>query len=168
MAITAGMQPESAWIVHARSDFPHPFQFCCFQRRHGSYCAKLTWIWSGWPGQGLAKHIYTSGLEASWCAGIIGPGFWQRFCSSTGVPDSTVQNQPGSNSSGWLCQVLAKWIRSRSKLVCKNHLAHFWPMLPSQSTLDANRIWHVYWESVMIQCENTFITTIDMIMHMIL
>ena len=97
VAITASMQPESARIVYARSDCPHPFQFCCFQRRHGSYCAKLTWIWSGWPGQGLAKHVYTSGLEASWCAEIIGPGFWQWFCSSTDVPDSTVQNQPGSN-----------------------------------------------------------------------
>ena len=30
-----------------------------FQRRHGSYCAKPTWIWSGWPGQGLAKCIWS-------------------------------------------------------------------------------------------------------------
>ena len=51
-----------------------------------------------------------SGLEASRCAGIIWPGFWKdatgplpvshfptRFCSSTDVPDNTVQNQPGSD-----------------------------------------------------------------------
>ena len=30
-----------------------------FQRRHGSYCAKPTWIRSGWPGQGLAKRIWS-------------------------------------------------------------------------------------------------------------
>ena len=51
-----------------------------------------------------------SGLEASRCAGIIWPGFWQdatgplpashfraRFRSSTDVPDNTVPNQPGSD-----------------------------------------------------------------------
>ena len=51
-----------------------------------------------------------SGLEASWCAGITGPGFWQdatgpppvshfqtQFRSSTDVPDNIVQNQPGSD-----------------------------------------------------------------------
>ena len=50
------------------------------------------------------------GLEASWCAGITWPGFWQdatsplpvshfqtRFRSSTDVPDNIVQNQPGSD-----------------------------------------------------------------------
>ena len=48
-----------------------------------------------------------SGLEASWCARIIWPGFWQdatgplpvshfetRFRSSRDVPDNTVQNHP--------------------------------------------------------------------------
>ena len=51
-----------------------------------------------------------SGLEASRCAGITWPGFWQdatsplpvshfqtRFRSSTDVPDNIVQNQPGSD-----------------------------------------------------------------------
>ena len=50
-------------------------------------------------------------------------------------------------ASGWLCQVLAKEIPSGSKPVCKNHLTHFWPMLPSQSGSDTNRFWHVYWAS---------------------
>ena len=44
--------------------------------------------------------------------------------------------------SSWLYQVLAKQIRSRSKPVCKNHLAHVW--LLSQSGLDTNCIWHVF------------------------
>ena len=50
-------------------------------------------------------------------------------------------------SSGrlWLCQVLAKQIRSRSKPVCKDHPARFWPTLQSRSRSDANRIRHVYW-----------------------
>ena len=30
-----------------------------FPRRHGSYCAKPTRIRSGWPGQGLAKRIWS-------------------------------------------------------------------------------------------------------------
>ena len=64
-------------------------------------------IWMAWSGLG---QINTSGLEASRCAGIIWPGFWQdstgplpvsqfqtRFRSSTDVPDNTVQNQPGSD-----------------------------------------------------------------------
>ena len=46
----------------------------------------------------------TSGLEASWCAGMIKPlsgrtqpaCYQTRFHSSTDVPDNIVQNQPGS------------------------------------------------------------------------
>ena len=63
------------------------------------------------PGSDLVRvWLNTSGLEASQCAGIIWPGFWQdasgplpvshfqtRFRSSTDVPDNTVQNQPGSD-----------------------------------------------------------------------
>ena len=66
------------------------------------------------PGSGLDGLVRVwpnaSGLEASWCAGIIGPGFWQdatgplpvshfqtRFRSSTDAPDNIVQNQPGSD-----------------------------------------------------------------------
>ena len=40
--------------------------------------------------------------------------------------------------SGWLCQVLAKRIRSGSKPVCLNHRARFWPTPPSRSGSDAN------------------------------
>ena len=143
---------------YARSGFPHPF----FQRRHGSYCAKPTRIWSGWPWPGsdldglVRVWQNTSSLEASQrCAGIIWPGFWQnatgplpvshfqtRFYSSTDVRDNIARIR---FSSGRLCQVLAKRIRSGTKPVSKNHPAPFWPMLPSRSGPDANRIRHVYW-----------------------
>ena len=59
MAVTASAPPESARILYARSDFPHPFQLRFFRRKPGSYCAKPTMIRSGRPGQGLAKHIWS-------------------------------------------------------------------------------------------------------------
>ena len=106
-----------------------------FFKRHGSYCAEPTRIRSGWPGQGLAKKN-ASGLEASWCAGIIVAGFWQNttgllpvshfqawLCSSINVPDHIVQKQPGSNLVLPDCQILAV-----GKLVCKNHFTRFWPI----------------------------------------
>ena len=107
MAVTASVQPESARIVHAGSDFPHPFQFRfskegmdhIAQNRPGSDLDGLVRVWPN-----------TSGLEASRCAGIIWPGFWQDatgslpvfrfqtpFRFSTDVPDKIVQNQPGSD-----------------------------------------------------------------------
>ena len=96
-----------ARIVYARSDFPHPFQFSFskegpdqfVQNRPGSDLDGLVRVWPN-----------TSGLEASWCAGIIGTGFWQdvtgpllvshfqtRFRSSTDIPDNILQNQPESD-----------------------------------------------------------------------
>ena len=92
---------------YAESDFPHPFQlrFCkegmdhIVPDRPGSDLDALVRVWPNAPG-----------LEASRCAGIIWPGFWQdatgplpvshfqtRFRSPTDVPDNTVQNQPGSD-----------------------------------------------------------------------
>ena len=59
MAITASVQPELGRIVHAGSDFPHPFQSVpVLQRRHGPYCAKPARIRSGWTGRGLAKRTW--------------------------------------------------------------------------------------------------------------
>ena len=102
-----------------RSDFPHPIQFCfskegvdqIVQNRLRSDQDGLVSVWPN-----------ASGLEASCCAGIIGPGFLQyatdplpvsrfqtRFCSSTDVPDNIVQNYPGSNL------VLADCVRFRPK-----------------------------------------------------
>ena len=51
--------------------------------------------------------------------------------------------------SGWLCQVLAKWIQSRRKPVVKNHQTYFWLMLLSQCGSDTNWIQHVYWDNSM-------------------
>ena len=107
MAITASVQPELGRIAYAGSDFPHPFQLrfskeamdLIVQNRPGSDLDDLFRIWPN-----------ASVLEASRCAGIIGPGFWQdatgllpvshflnRFRSSTDVPDNIVQKQPGSD-----------------------------------------------------------------------
>ena len=60
--------------IHAGSNFLHPFQLCFFKKGMDHFCAKPTQIPAGWPGQDLEN---TSGLEASRCAGIIEPGFWQ-------------------------------------------------------------------------------------------
>ena len=107
MAITASVQPESGRVVYAGSDFPHPFQFCfskegvghSMQNRPGSDLDGLARVW-----------LHSSGLKASWCAGITGPGFWQestgpllvsrfqtQMHSSTDVLDNIIQNQPGAD-----------------------------------------------------------------------
>ena len=101
----ASVQPESGQIVYAGSDFPHPFQL------HFSK-EDMDHIVQNRPGSDLDGLVRpnTSGPEASRCAGIIGPGFWQdatgplpvsnfqtRSRSSTDVLDNIVQNQPGSD-----------------------------------------------------------------------
>ena len=78
MAIMASVQPGSGQIVYAGSDFPHPFQLCfskegmdhIVQNRTGSDLDGLVRVWPN-----------TSGPEASWCPGIIRPGFWQDATS---------------------------------------------------------------------------------------
>ena len=151
MATTATVQPELGQTVYiyAWFNFLRPIGFC-WRPRHTLCKTDL---------DGLARlWANTFCLEASQCATIIGPGFWQNTTSplpasrfqtqarsSTGNPDHIVQNQPSSSLVLVDCQVLAKQIRSGSKPVCKNHLAHFWPTLPSQSRSDANWIRHVYW-----------------------
>ena len=60
--------------IYAGSDFTHPFQLRFYkegmdhivQNRPGSDLGGLVRVWPN-----------TSGLEASWCAGITGPCFWQ-------------------------------------------------------------------------------------------
>ena len=103
----ASMQPESGRIIYPGSNFPHPFQFHfskegkghIVQNRPGSDLDGLVRVW---------PNMFS--LEASWWAGIIGPGFWQDaisplpvshfqtwFHSSTHIQDNIVQNQLGSN-----------------------------------------------------------------------
>ena len=103
MAITASVHPETDSVMYARSVFQFRFSKevmdYVVQDRPGSDLDLLVRVWPN-----------ASGLEASWCAGIIGPGFWQdatgplpvsrfqtRFRSSTDVPDNTLENQPGSS-----------------------------------------------------------------------
>ena len=123
--------------------------------------------WSRSDLDGLAKVcLNSSGLKTSWCAGISGFGFWQD--ATRPLPVSLFQIQflplfhrrPGYYcakparirfSSGWLCQVLAKRIRSGSKPVYKSLPARCWPVLPSRSGPDANRIRHVYWVCFRLQ-----------------
>ena len=131
MAFTASVQPESGRIympdptsrIRFSSIFPKKaWIILAVQNRPGSDLNGLVRVWPN-----------TSGPEASWSAGIIGPGFWQdatgllpvsdfltRFRSSTDVLDNTVQNQPGSDLVLADCvrSVLAKRIRSGSKPVC--------------------------------------------------
>ena len=104
MAITASVQPKSARIVYARSDLPHPFQFR-FSRE------SMDHIVQNCPRSDLDGPVRvwpnTTGLEASWRAGIFRPvsgrmqpahyRFPTRFHSSADVPDNIVQNQPGSD-----------------------------------------------------------------------
>ena len=112
MAITASMQPESGRIIYAGSDFPHIFQFRFSKegmgRRYGPYCAKLTRIRSGGPGQGLATLIRSGSKPVSrnhlarFLAGRKQPSyqfptFRLGFHSSTDILDNIVQNQPGSD-----------------------------------------------------------------------
>ena len=122
MAITASVQPESGWIVHAESDFQHPFQFRfskdgmghTAQNRPGSDLDGLVRVWPN-----------TSGLEASRCAGITWPGFWQDATgplpvshfhtllrSSTDVLDNVIQNQPGSDLA--LADCVSFWPKGSS------------------------------------------------------
>ena len=95
------------------------------QNRPGSDLDGLVRVW-----------LNVSGLEASRCAGIIWPGFWQdatgllpvsdfliQFRSSTDILDNIVQNQPWSNL------VLADCVR-------------FWPNRPG---LEASRCARIIW-----------------------
>ena len=108
MAITDSVQPESGRIVYmpdptSRILFSSVFQKKAWVILYTTGPDPIWMVWSGfWPN--------ASGLEASRCAGIIGPGIWQdttgplsvshfqtRFRSSADAPDNIVQNQPGSD-----------------------------------------------------------------------
>ena len=52
-------EADSGWIQLPASSLA-PF----FQRRPRSYCATLTWMWSGWPGQVLTRWIRSGSKPA--------------------------------------------------------------------------------------------------------
>ena len=74
MAITASMRLKLGQIVYTRSNFTHQLHFSkegmdhIVQSRPGSNLDGLVRVWPN-----------ASGLEASLCAGIVRPGFWQGF-----------------------------------------------------------------------------------------
>ena len=143
------------------------------QIRFGSSKEDMDYTVQNWPGSDLDGLVRispnASGLEASRCAGIIGPGSGKRQPAATSfqLSDATAffHRRPGSyftkpariryssGSSGGLCQVWAKRIRSGSKPVGKNHRASFWLTLPSRFGPHANRIRHVYWDNVQMKGE---------------
>ena len=83
MTVTASVQPESGRIAYVRSNFPDLFQFR-FSTEGMAHIEKnrprsdLDGLVRVWPN--------ASGLEASWCAGIISPGFWQDATGPLPVP----------------------------------------------------------------------------------
>ena len=104
MAITASVQPESGRIVYCRIRLPASVSAPFFQRGvdhivQNRARSDLDGLVRVWPN--------ASGLEASRCAGITGPGFWQdsparyqfptlqtRLRSSTDVPDVLCKTRP--------------------------------------------------------------------------
>ena len=93
MASTGNMQPESGWIVHAGFNFLHPIQFHSSKEGLDSIAqsrprSNLDSLIRFWPN--------ASGPEASWCARIRGPGFWQNET----IP--LVSSLPVKGKKGWL------------------------------------------------------------------
>ena len=93
------MLPETARIVYARSDFPHPFQFSfssVFPKKARIRLCKTDPdpIWMAWSGFGQTHLVWKqAGVQES--SGPVSQ-FQNRLRSSTDVPDNTVQNQPES------------------------------------------------------------------------
>ena len=112
--------PKKAWIMLCKAD-AYP-------------------IWVAWSGFGQT-HAVSDRMQP---AHYQFRNFQTQLCSSTHVPDLVVQNWPRSNLVLAGYQVLAKCIWSRSKLVCKNHLARFWLTLPSLSKSDPARLLGVF------------------------
>ena len=101
------MQPESGQITYARSKFPHLIQLCSSKEGPDHLVKKNTHIQSGWPGQGLAKCIWSRSKlvcknhRAWFWQNATGPlpvsHFQTQLRSSTDDADHIVQNQPRSD-----------------------------------------------------------------------
>ena len=114
-----------------------------------------------WPRSDLVGLVRVwpnaSGLEASWCAGIIGPGFWQgitdllpvshfqtQLHAFTDIPDHIVQNQPRPNL---VLGDSVKFGPNGSGLEASQHARIIWPVSGQCFWADPNQIRHVYWEN---------------------
>ena len=103
MAVTASVQPAPGHIVYARSDFPHPIQFSIskdgmdyiVRNRPGSDLDGLVRVWTT-----------ASGLQASRCAGIIGPGFWQDATRPLRVSHIQTQLRSSTDVLDHICSVV--------------------------------------------------------------
>ena len=154
-----------------QTQFPASDSFLFFQRGLGPYCAKKTQIRSGWPGQVLAKDIWSRSklvCKNHWAWFLAEcnqklqvykfPHFQTWLPSYTDGLDYIVHNQARSDLV--LADCIRFWLKqvwSGCKPVRKNHPARFWPVLPSWSGSDANRIWHVYWVESLC-CSNRVMT----------
>ena len=96
-------------------------------------------IWTAWSGFCQTYLV----LEASWCARIIKhrssrmslacykfPTF--RFGCILPQADRIILYRTNPDPSWFWLTWFGKRIQSRSEPECKNHGAHFWPLLPSQ------------------------------------
>ena len=95
MAIMANIQPELAGLYTCQIYLPTSDSVSFFQRRPRSYCQKLTRIQSGWPGQALAKQIWSGSKTV--CQNHQAC-FWQNATSL--IPVSHFQTQLRSSAVG--------------------------------------------------------------------
>ena len=95
MAIMANIQPELAGLYTCQIYLPPSDSVSFFQRRPRSYCQKLTRIQSGWPGQALAKQIWSGSKTV--CQNHQAC-FWQNATSL--IPVSHFQTQLRSSAVG--------------------------------------------------------------------
>ena len=82
-----------------------------FKRRPRSYCAKPAQIWSGWPGQVLAKHILSRSKPV--CKNHQAP-----FLAKCGQPSTSFPLSSGSIEFWTYCWKSA-WIWFCSGLLCQ-------------------------------------------------
>ena len=98
MAVTASVQPESGRIV-CQIRLPGSVSVPFFHMDH---------IAQNRPGSDLDGLVRVlpdaSGLEARWCAGIIGPGFWQDATGPLPVPTFRLGSVISQTSRIILCK----------------------------------------------------------------
>ena len=155
MAITASVHPESGRVVYADPTSRIRFSSVFPKKAWIILCkTDLDPIWMAWSAF-CQTHLVWKQAGAQESPGPVSSNTqpiryqFPTFRLGSVLPQTSwiiYCTKPAQIrfSSGRLCQVVAKRIRSGSNPMCKNHLACVWPMLPSQSGPDANQIRHVY------------------------
>ena len=157
MAITASLQPECGRIGNTGSDLPYRFRFR--SSKEGPDHIVLNRSRSDLDGlvRFLGKRIW-SGIKPE-CK-THRAWLWQN--ATDPLPVSHFQDRYSVHLQMariilsktrrdpiWLWLTVSGLGQTdpvRSKPVYKNHPARFWPVLPSQSGLNANQTWHIYWD----------------------